>query len=208
MNLQVLEALGIKKAFVLGTSQGGWITVRMALLGPDVIEGIIPLGTSLDYESERTRKHGCWNGPEDLAPSIKKWTTTETVSDFEPGEDYSNFLIDIGFGKNCDKKTRQYWNDTIRANYQGDDGRRRIRMAAINLAERDGLHSRLPDVKCPVLWLHGTEDVVYTVPNAKEEIKLFTNSKDAQVKVVQDGQHFLSFSHPKVCIVIPFLYVY
>lgn len=35
MNLQVLDALGIKKAFVLGTSQGGWITVRMALLGPD-----------------------------------------------------------------------------------------------------------------------------------------------------------------------------
>ena len=37
MNLQVLEALGIKKAFVLGTSQGGWITVRMALLGPNVV---------------------------------------------------------------------------------------------------------------------------------------------------------------------------
>lgn len=35
MNLQVMEALGVKKAFVLGTSQGGWITVRMALLGPD-----------------------------------------------------------------------------------------------------------------------------------------------------------------------------
>jgi pimeloyl-ACP methyl ester carboxylesterase len=47
MNLQVMKALGIKKAFVLGTSQGGWITVRMALLGPDKIEGIIPLGTSM-----------------------------------------------------------------------------------------------------------------------------------------------------------------
>ena len=36
MNLQVLDALDIKgKVFVLGTSQGGWITVRMALLGPD-----------------------------------------------------------------------------------------------------------------------------------------------------------------------------
>ena len=35
MNLQVMDALGIKKAFVLGTSQGGWITVRMALLAPD-----------------------------------------------------------------------------------------------------------------------------------------------------------------------------
>lgn len=201
MNLQVLEALGIKKAFVLGTSQGGWITVRMALLGPTVIEGIIPLGTSLDYESERTRNHGCWNGPADLAPSIKKWTTNQAVSSFEPGEDYSNFLIDIGFGKDCDKSVRQYWNDTIRANYQGDDGRRRIRMAAINLAERDGLHSRLSDVRCPVLWLHGTADIVYTVPNAREEIKLFTNAKEAELVVVDNGQHFLSFSHPKVSVV-------
>ena len=35
-----------------------------------------------------------------------------------------------------------------------DDGRRRARMAAINLRERDGLHGRLFDVKCPVMWLH------------------------------------------------------
>lgn len=200
MNLQVLAALGIKKAFVLGTSQGGWITVRMALLGPDAIEGIIPLGTSLDYESERTRQLGCWNGPADLAPNIKKWTMhpQETASDnFEPGEEYSNFLIDIGFGKNCDKSARDFWNQTIKENYRGDAGRRRIRMAAINLAERDGLHSRLPDVTCPVLWLHGTSDPVYSVENAKEEIKLFTHAKDTKLQVVEGGQHFLSFSHPK-----------
>jgi len=41
MNLQVLEALGIGgKIFVLGTSQGGWITARMALLAPEKV-GII-----------------------------------------------------------------------------------------------------------------------------------------------------------------------
>jgi pimeloyl-ACP methyl ester carboxylesterase len=40
MNLQVLDALKIDKAFVLGTSQGGWITVRMALLRPEKV--IIP----------------------------------------------------------------------------------------------------------------------------------------------------------------------
>ncbi|KAJ8608409.1 hypothetical protein MRB53_039661 [Persea americana] len=200
MNLQVLSALGISKAFVLGTSQGGWITVRMALLGPDVVEGIIPLGTSLDFESERTRKLGCWNGPADLAPSIQKWTMhpQQTAADtFVPGEDYSNFLIDIGFGKDCDQQTRQFWNNTIKENYRGDGGRRRIREAAVNLAERDGLHSRLSNVTCPVLWLHGTKDPVYTVANAEEEIKLFTNAKDKKLQVVEDGQHFLSFSHPK-----------
>ena len=37
MNLQVMEALGVKKAFVLGTSQGGWITARMALLAPEKV---------------------------------------------------------------------------------------------------------------------------------------------------------------------------
>lgn len=38
MNLQVVEALGIKgEVFVLGTSQGGWVTVRMALLAPDKV---------------------------------------------------------------------------------------------------------------------------------------------------------------------------
>lgn len=37
MTLQVMEALGVKKAFVLGTSQGGWIVVRMALLAPEKV---------------------------------------------------------------------------------------------------------------------------------------------------------------------------
>jgi pimeloyl-ACP methyl ester carboxylesterase len=70
-------------------------------------------------------------------------------------------------------------------------------MAAINLAERDGLHSRLSDVKCPVLWLHGTDDAVYSVRNAEREMELFVNSPEAKLQVVEGGQHFLSFSHPK-----------
>lgn len=37
MNLQVLDALGIDRAFVLGISQGGWITVLMALLRPEKV---------------------------------------------------------------------------------------------------------------------------------------------------------------------------
>ncbi|KAI5371127.1 putative alpha/beta hydrolase-1, epoxide hydrolase [Septoria linicola] len=198
MNLQVLEALGITgKIFVLGTSQGGWICVRMALLAPEKISGIIPLGTSMDYESSRTRALGCWGGFDALAGTIKEWTTKTPTPDFFPSADYCNFLIDVGFGQDCPAETRKLWTETIQANYKGDDGRRRGRMAAINLRERDGLHSRLSDVKCPVLWMHGTSDQVYSVANAKEEIELFTNC-DAKLQVVEGGQHFLSFSHPEV----------
>jgi pimeloyl-ACP methyl ester carboxylesterase len=199
MNLQVISALGIKgKIFVLGTSQGGWITVRMALLAPDVITGIIPLGTSMDYESERTRKLGCWDGVHDVGLPIAAWTATKAVGDdWTPDLDYCDFLIDIGFGKDCASDVRDFWRKTIQGNYSGDDGRKRARMAAVNLRDRDGLHGRLSDVVCPVLWLHGSADVVYSVANAREEIKLFVNSPDVQLKVVEGGAHFLSASHPK-----------
>jgi pimeloyl-ACP methyl ester carboxylesterase len=35
MILQVMAALGVERAFALGTSMGGWIVTRMALLAPD-----------------------------------------------------------------------------------------------------------------------------------------------------------------------------
>ncbi|KAH0325929.1 alpha/beta-hydrolase, partial [Aureobasidium melanogenum] len=203
MNIQVLQELEKrgeidqgKGVFVLGTSQGGWITVRMALLAPDKITGIIPLGTSLDFESPKTRELGCWNASEDLTPNITAWSKPADSS-FRPGNKFADFLIDIGFGKDCDSSVRDFWRSEIASNYVGEEGRKRIRMATINLRDRDGLHGRLTDVKCPVLWLHGTADAVYSVANAEREIKMFVGNPNAQLKVVQDGQHFLSFSHPK-----------
>ena len=151
----------------------------------------------MDSESERTRQLGCWNGFEALAGTIAEWTSNSATHDFKPSEDYCNFLVDTGFGPKTDPETRKLWKEIIQSNYTGDSGRRRARMAAINLRERDGLHSRLYDVRCPVLWLHGTEDQVYSVANAEEEIKMFVNSPEARLKVVEGGQHFLSFSHPK-----------
>jgi len=35
MVLQAMDGLGVKKAFLLGTSQGGWIVTRIALYAPD-----------------------------------------------------------------------------------------------------------------------------------------------------------------------------
>jgi pimeloyl-ACP methyl ester carboxylesterase len=53
------------------------------------------------------------------------------------------------------------------------------------------------NITCPVLWLHGDADVVYTVKNAEEEIKMLENSTDAKLVVVQGGHHYLSWTHPK-----------
>ncbi|KAI9003024.1 alpha/beta fold family hydrolase [Hyaloraphidium curvatum] len=194
--LQVLEALGIKKAFVLGTSQGGWIAARMALLAPDVVQGIIPLGTSMDYESERSRQLGCWDGVGFCAPVIEAYSKP-VGDDWVVPLDFSEMVVGAGLGADVDPELKKFWIDAYSKNYTGDDGRRRIWVSAINLSSRDGLQLRLGDIRCPVLWMHGTADVVYSVANAQEEIKLFTNSPEAKVIVVEKGQHFLSASHPK-----------
>jgi pimeloyl-ACP methyl ester carboxylesterase len=41
MVLQVMDSIGVKKAFALGTSQGGWIVARLALLAPDRVRNAL-----------------------------------------------------------------------------------------------------------------------------------------------------------------------
>lgn len=43
MNLQVLNVLGIEKAFALGVSQGGWVAVQMALMQPEKVPYLLCL---------------------------------------------------------------------------------------------------------------------------------------------------------------------
>jgi pimeloyl-ACP methyl ester carboxylesterase len=194
-NLQVLDALGIDEAFVLGTSQGGWVATRMALLQPHRVKGILPLGTSMDCESPRSRDLGCWDGAAVCTPIID--TLAAPVDDAWVVPDaFCELVIASGLGLDVAAEERDFWFATLQKNYSGDDGRRRLRMCAINLRERDGLQGRLDGVACPVLWMQGTADQVYSVANARDEIRLFVNAPEARVVVVEDGQHFLSASNP------------
>jgi pimeloyl-ACP methyl ester carboxylesterase len=194
-NLQVLEALGISEAFVLGTSQGGWVAARMAMLAPGTVKGIITLGTSMDYESQRSRDMGCWDGIDFCTPAID--ALAESVGDdwVVPGE-FVDAVLKEGFGEDVAPDERAFWHATHQKNYTGDAGRQRLRISSINLRDRDGLHGRLDSVRCPVLWMHGTADQVYSVPNAEDEIRRFVNAVNAELRVVEGGQHFLSATNP------------
>jgi len=196
-NLQALDALGIKKAFVLGTSQGGWICARMAMLDPNVIKGIIPLGTSMDFESQRSRDLGCWDGIGFCTPSIEALSASVDEDWVVPME-FVDAVLGAGLGENVTPEEREFWHTSYQKNYVGDAGRKRLLISTINLSDRDGLHARLGSIYCPVLWLQGTDDAVYSVANAQEEIQMFTNSENAELRIVEGGQHFLSASDPAV----------
>lgn len=152
----------------------------------------------MDKECQRTIDLGCWDGYKDVSQAVNAFKAEpgKEQPDFEAPTWFCDFLIDVGFGKDVDSKVRDFWRQEIKDNYKGEDGRNRIHMASVNLRDRDGLHARVADVTCPVRWIHGTRDAVYSVANAKEEIPLFTGSPDARLQVIEGGQHFLSFSHP------------
>ena len=107
----------------------------------------------MDYESPRSRELGCWDGAQVASSLVQLGTTQTPVPDFEPEDGYCGFLMEIGYGKTCPPELRDKWAGILKNTYRGDDGKRRMCMAAINLATRDGLHARLPFVKSPVRWL-------------------------------------------------------
>jgi pimeloyl-ACP methyl ester carboxylesterase len=182
MALQVMDALGIKKAFALGTSQGGWMVVRMALLAPEKvlptphlsplqfmqdfflsvlpanklipqILGLMTLGTTMDYESVDSRTKGCWDPAPILTPFYEKWTSTTATPEFIVDDVWCGMVGSLGFGTGVTTETIDFWKNTLKDVYKGDEGRKKVRMAVICLLERDGLLLRLGSITCPVYWL-------------------------------------------------------
>jgi pimeloyl-ACP methyl ester carboxylesterase len=84
MSLDVMDKLNIKKAFALGTSQGGFIVSRMAILAPERVQGIVSIGSSMFGETQYTRDVGCWNTDEVFANWYKWVSSTKPVPNFEP----------------------------------------------------------------------------------------------------------------------------
>lgn len=198
MIAQVMDTLGIRKAFIAGTSQGGFIAVRVALYIPDRIVGIIPIGTMMDKEGDRSMGLGCWNATEGSEGIVKETANTDTASaDYVVSDGIVEAILGISFGSKLDEEAKSTFSASMKKVYSGEAGKKKLRQAVINLRERDGLHGRLGEIKAPVLWLQGDEDNVFSVKNAQEEIKLFTGSTKAEVKVIQGGQHLLGWTNAK-----------
>ncbi|KAK4178815.1 putative Alpha/beta hydrolase [Triangularia setosa] len=197
MVLQVMDALGVQKAFAVGTSQGGWMVVRMALLAPDRIMGLLPLGTSMDSESAYARTKGTWDPAPVLSPFLEKWESVAPTPDFVVDEQWRGMVTALGFGATPKPELLRFWDETLKQVYVGDEGRKKVRMALTNLLERDGLLLRLRHVKCPVYWLQGEQDPVFGSTLPAEHIKLFTNAPEATLTLVPEGGHFLNATSPR-----------
>jgi len=173
--IQAMDALGVKKALVLGSSQGGWIAARMALYAPEKILGLIFSCSIMDNVGPRLEQLGCSDPVANLGPIVTH-VTAEPNPKFAVDESWSEGIYEGMVGPDASddekKKYAEYADEQLKQ-YTGDEGRLRLQQATIALLTRDSLLMRIPQIKAPVLWICGSKDKYFPEKAAKADIGEF-----------------------------------
>ncbi|RKH92440.1 alpha/beta fold hydrolase, partial [Corallococcus sp. AB038B] len=139
-SLKLLTKLGIDHFYVLGTSQGGFIALRMTLLEPQRIQGLILLGTSPYAESLHNKT---------VIRTVRdKWCETTIPSEEVLLAMAASFGGPTRVGEKTFEKVKQMWLER----HLGPEG---YNPALSCLLDRDDIEERLGEIKTPVLVLHG-----------------------------------------------------
>jgi 3-oxoadipate enol-lactonase len=168
--LALLDHLGIETAVLGGMSQGGFLSLRAALLAPPRVRGLVLIDTQAGLEDPASAEsyqqlHEIWldQGP---AP------VQEIVS-----------AIILGPGD---------WDDWY-AKWAAAD-RQQFSLAFGALTERDDLTPRLGEITCPALIVHGTADAAIPMERA-EQLRAGLGGT-VTFAVIEGGPHASNVSHP------------
>ena len=170
--LALLSHLGVEKAFFVGMSQGGFVSLRAALRAPDRVLGLGLIDTQAGLEAEEVRPvydamvdDWTTNGPSDaLADAIASIIMS-------PGYDHSQWIA----------KWQASAKETIREPYR-------------TLMSRDDISDRLPDITAPALVFHGEADGAIAMDKAEQLLKELGGC-DELVSIPGAG-HASNLSHP------------
>ena len=169
--LGLMDHLGIDRAVVGGMSQGGFLSLRVALTAPDRVRALVLLdsGAALD-------------APETLAANqgmVDIWLAAGPVDELVRA--VATIIID-------DPAENPKWI----AKWQA---RPKELMAepARCLLTRDDVSGRLGEITCPALVVHGTEDTAITMEHAEAMAAGLTGSGPV-VKV--GGAHAANLTNP------------
>jgi pimeloyl-ACP methyl ester carboxylesterase len=184
--LALLDHLKIAKASFVGISQGGFVSLRVALLAPDRVRSLAVLGSSAGAEAEAKKTK--------YRKMIDVWTDAGVDG---PPPALLDAFSDICFGAGSDAGPwREIWQRwPVR---QAD-------LALQALIERDDLTGRLDEIQAPVLVLHGSADNSYAISHGQAIADRVPHGEGCIV--VEGGAHFLNMTDagPVNAALAPFL---
>ncbi len=170
--LGLLDHLGIDQAVLGGMSQGGFLSMRAALLAPDRVRALVLIDTQ--------------SGTEDAQrlPAYKQmqqtWLQAGPVD--ELAEAIANLIIgDPVLNQVWIAKWRRLPHEAMQA--PGDC-----------LLDRDDITDRLPEITCPAIVFHGTADRSIEVGKAQELCRGLSGCTG--VVLVEGASHASNLTHP------------
>jgi 3-oxoadipate enol-lactonase len=169
--LGLLDHLGIDRAVIGGMSQGGFLSMRAALLAPERCRALILLDTSTTLYDDDTRAAN--------EGMIEMWLTVGPVDELALA--VATIIID-------DAVEDPKWI----AKWQARD-KESLRQPGRCLMDRDDITGRLAEITCPALVVHGTEDTALTMADAELMASLLPDC-DGVVKV--GGAHAANLTNP------------
>ena len=170
----LLDHLGIERAVLVGMSQGGYLSLRAALLQPDRVRALVLIDTQSPPED-----------PDKIAgyrAMIDAWV--------EGGyqEELASVVAGLIVG---DPDEEERWKAKWRR-WPAE----RLRQAGPALLDRDDITDRLGEIDAPALVIHGAGDLAIPVARAEELCAALPDCRG--VVVVEGAAHAANLSHPDV----------
>lgn len=169
--LGILDHLGIEKAVFGGMSQGGFISLRVALLAPERVLALVLFDTQSGVEDpasvpayEGMQLEWTTNGPEAVQEIVASMI-------LGPDVDWAPWF----------KKWAEMPRDGIVNPFRC-------------LLDRDDVTDRLGEIRCPALVVHGDADVA--IPMERAELLRDQLPGCEELVVVKGGSHAANLSHP------------
>ncbi len=170
--LGLLDHLGVDRAAVGGMSQGGFVALRVALLAPDRVAGLLLLDTQAGTEDPA------------LIPVFR------AVFDQWAANGPSSELAEMAGGLLLgDADLQRTWTPRWTARPPGS-----IRAPSQALLERDDLTDRLGEIGAPALVVHGTADLSIGMDRAQALADGLPGCRG--VVAIPEGSHAANLTHP------------
>lgn len=170
--LAILDHLGIEQATLAGMSQGGFLSLRAALLAPERVKALVLIDTQAGVEDPAAlegysalRDEWLTNGPVNVQETVAGLILgngVETASWFDK------------------------WAALPRAGFA---------LAFQCLAERDDITPRLGEITCPAIIFHGDADQAIEMSRAEALRDGLPGCED--LVVVKGAAHAGNLSHPE-----------
>lgn len=170
--LALMDHLGVDRAVVGGMSQGGFISLRVALLAPERVRGLILIDTQAGTEDPEVIP--LYQG------MVDAWVTDG------PTDDLAGTVAGLILGE---PELSAAWIAKWKAR-----PKETLAQPGTTLLTRDSIWDRLGEIAAPALVIHGTADVAIPLDRAQRLVADLPAA--APLVEVEGGTHASNLTHP------------